>query len=106
MQINSSWLPKLARCGITEQSLYDPCTNTLVGAWVLAGNFRDLGYNWNAIGACTAQITQKTVHGRAERPITLKNIFDVAWFDGDCRLCEVGVNCRMLRAKRLSEPFQ
>lgn len=59
MLINSSWLPKLARYGITEQSLFDPCVNTLVGAWVLADNFKRLGYNWNAIGACTAQPTQK-----------------------------------------------
>ncbi len=55
MQINSSWLPKLAKYGITEQSLFDPCTNTLVGAWVLARNFRELGYNWNAIGAYNAE---------------------------------------------------
>jgi len=74
MQINSSWLLKLAHYGITEKSLYDLCTNTLVGAWVLADNFKRLGYNWNAMGACTAQPTQKTV----ERPIALKKIFDVA----------------------------
>jgi len=59
MQINSSWLPKLKKYGITEQSLFDPCTNTLVGAWVLAGNFRDLGYNWDAIGAYNAKSADK-----------------------------------------------
>lgn len=59
MQINDSWLPKLKQFGITEQSLFDPCTNTLVGAWVLARNFRELGRNWNAIGAYNAKSSEK-----------------------------------------------
>ena len=61
MQINSSWLPKLARYGITEQSLFDACVNTLVGTWVLADNFKRLGYNWNAIGAYNAKSPEKRV---------------------------------------------
>jgi hypothetical protein len=51
MQINSTWLPTLAREGITQQSLFDPCTNAYVGAWILSQNIRQLGANWNAIGA-------------------------------------------------------
>ncbi len=36
MQINTLWLPKLARYGITRDSLlYDPCINVGVGAWIL-----------------------------------------------------------------------
>jgi uncharacterized protein YbaA (DUF1428 family) len=54
MQINSSWLPVLAREGISEQSLFDPCTNAYVGAWILSENIRQFGPNWNAVGAYNA----------------------------------------------------
>ena len=51
MQINSVWLPALAKHGIDEEALKDPCTNVKVGAWILANNAKRLGWNWNAIGA-------------------------------------------------------
>lgn len=54
MQINSRWLPVLRRYGIDERTLFDPCVNTFVGAWVLAHNVRRHGYNWTAIGAYNA----------------------------------------------------
>ncbi|WP_347467361.1 transglycosylase SLT domain-containing protein [Burkholderia stagnalis] len=59
MQINSSWLPTLSREGISEQSLYDPCTNAYVGAWILSQNIRQLGPTWNAIGAYNAASPDK-----------------------------------------------
>lgn len=61
MQINSAWLPTLKQYGINEQSLFDPCINTYVGAWVLANNFKDLGYNWVAIGAYNAKSKDKRI---------------------------------------------
>ncbi|MCB1658101.1 MAG: lytic transglycosylase domain-containing protein [Pseudomonadales bacterium] len=51
MQINSVWLAELRKYGITRKSLFDPCVNINVGAWVLAQSVQKLGYNWNAIGA-------------------------------------------------------
>lgn len=51
MQINSRWLPFLKQQGVSPQDLWSPCTNVMVGAWILAGNFARMGYNTRALGA-------------------------------------------------------
>ena len=59
MQINSRWLPKLSYFGISRDQLWDPCTNTHVGAWILAQNVQRIGYSWNAVGAYNAASPDK-----------------------------------------------
>ena len=59
MQINSRWLGTLASHGIGREQLFDPCTNTHIGAWILAQNIRRLGYGWEAVGAYNARSPEK-----------------------------------------------
>lgn len=72
VQINSSHFPMLkSRFGISEQDLYDPCTNLKVGAWILSDNVRRLGWNWNAIGAYNAGCRKLS----AERCNELRSVY-------------------------------
>ena len=59
MQINSKWLPTLAKFDITERHLHDGCISVHVGAWILAQNFKRLGFTWRAVGAYNARDEQK-----------------------------------------------
>jgi soluble lytic murein transglycosylase-like protein len=61
MQINSSWLPKLARFGITRQHLFDACVNAYVGTWILASNIKQFGPTWKAVGAYNAVSSNKQI---------------------------------------------
>lgn len=54
MQINSVHLPRLAKYGITRQSLFDPCTNAYVGTWILADCLSRYGDTWTAVGCYNA----------------------------------------------------
>lgn len=59
MQINSSWEPKLRKLGIPWNTLADPCTNVMVGAWVLSQCIQDYGYTWPAVGCYNSRTPSK-----------------------------------------------
>jgi soluble lytic murein transglycosylase-like protein len=73
MQINSAWLPTLARYGITRDHLTNSCVNTHVGAWILANNFQRMGYGWNAIGAYNAKSPDKAAAYARKVAANLRN---------------------------------
>ncbi|WP_281290882.1 lytic transglycosylase domain-containing protein [Pigmentiphaga aceris] len=51
MQINSVHFPELQSYGITPTALWEPCTNIMVGAFLLAKSIRKYGNTWEAVGA-------------------------------------------------------
>jgi soluble lytic murein transglycosylase-like protein len=56
MQINSIWLPRLARYGITAKKLLtNGCLCIDTGAWILAREVKKYGYTWEAVGAYHSQ---------------------------------------------------
>jgi soluble lytic murein transglycosylase-like protein len=73
MQINSAWLPTLAKYGINQDRLTNPCVNTHVGAWILANNFQRLGYGWNAVGAYNAKSPDKAAAYARKIAANLRN---------------------------------
>jgi len=65
MQINSAWLPEIIKMGYERKSLFDACTNIIVGTWILAQEIQRFGYTWNAVGAYNAGPSQKKELRRA-----------------------------------------
>ncbi|MFJ1254385.1 lytic transglycosylase domain-containing protein [Cupriavidus sp. CuC1] len=59
MQINTVHLPRLAKYGITRQSLFNPCVSAYVGAWILRENMDRYGPTWDAVGAYNATSPDK-----------------------------------------------
>lgn len=59
MQINTMWLPTLQRHGIQAHDLWEPCTNVMVGAWILRNNFQRWGETLTGLGAYNASSQDK-----------------------------------------------
>jgi soluble lytic murein transglycosylase-like protein len=64
MQINSAWFGRLAEFEVNEVTVYEPCLNVSLGAWVLASNFASHGYNWNSVGAYNAGFSKHSEGAR------------------------------------------
>jgi len=79
VQINSAWLPTLARYGIARDDLFTPCINADVGGWILASNFKR-GVSWDAVGAYNAQSPNKrfiyatAIYKKVQRLLRLQGI--------------------------------
>jgi soluble lytic murein transglycosylase-like protein len=51
MQINTRWLGKLEKYGITKEELqYKPCINVAVGTWILAQSIASGKDPWHGVG--------------------------------------------------------
>lgn len=75
MQINSGWLPTLAKYNIDEKTLWEPCINTNIGAWVLANNIARYGLTWEAVGAYNAVSKNKRlIYARKVADVLGKNL--------------------------------
>jgi soluble lytic murein transglycosylase-like protein len=72
MQINSWWFPALKRYGIGQEDLWNPCLNIGVGAWILAGNIRQYGYGWRAVGAYNAGTRTDSVTERRREDYAIR----------------------------------
>jgi soluble lytic murein transglycosylase-like protein len=73
-QINSWWLPRLEKLGITKDDLLnDPCLNTRVSAWIIAQNFETSGEGWLAIGAYNVGY-EKTEEKDAARKVYIAKV--------------------------------
>lgn len=86
MQINSQWFPQLAEMGIKPGDLWNPCTNIQVGAWVLAGEIRRFGYNWQAIGAYNAGPAKTVARERRRKQYAVRvyqNLLRISHRTGD-----------------------
>lgn len=51
MQINTVWVEKLQKYGVTRQQIqYNACVNIAVGAWILSQTIANTGSRWLGIG--------------------------------------------------------
>jgi len=59
MRINSNWYHWSKTVRDLWPELEDPCTNVMVGAWILSKCISKYGYNWKAVGCYHSQTPEK-----------------------------------------------
>lgn len=74
MQVNSTWLPKLKKYGITRELLYtDPCLNVKVGTWILVSGCDLKNMSWDCIGAYNAGPSKNNGGARLKYSVKVYN---------------------------------
>lgn len=71
MQVNLRFNPALRKHGFTREHLFEPCTNIMVGAYILAGFVKRYGMTWYAVGKYNARDEAK---GRRYAGLILKQV--------------------------------
>lgn len=82
MQINSIHLPELARYGVDQHTLLEPCKNVYVAAWQLRRQVLKYGDTWAAIGAYHSQTPALRDRYAAQVARILRRWVDAGWVDG------------------------
>lgn len=59
MRINSNWYNWSPHVRELWPYMEDPCTNVMVGAWILSQCIDKYGYNWRAVGCYHSQTPKK-----------------------------------------------
>jgi len=68
MQINSTWLEKIAPYGYTAYQLqYDPCINVQVGTWILSHEIAGEKNFWDGVGNYHSR--SQTYHNNYKRKV-------------------------------------
>lgn len=78
MQVNSGNMGRLKAFNITpDRLLKEPCLCVATGAYILAGWFKEFGYNWEAVGAYNAGGSPKRALARKRYSNEIKSIYYV-----------------------------
>ena len=54
MQVNSWWLTRFKDLGLRRSDLFEPCSNIMLGTWILRHSFDLYNDVWKAVGAYNA----------------------------------------------------
>ncbi|MBN3828235.1 lytic transglycosylase domain-containing protein [Burkholderia sp. Ac-20384] len=82
MQINSVHLPTLARYGVSQQDLMNPCSSIYVAAWRLHKMMIKYGNTWAAVGAYHSETpAERDRYARSIESILSRALDHSPWMD-------------------------